>query len=182
MPKHLIKKYAPDHEVVRNHKYLKIFGTLLHDPNLFHLNRRSVSGAFFVGLLCAFTPIFPQMLTAAGLAILLRVNLPISVALVWITNPVTIPPMFYFCYEVGNWLLGIEPTIDKFKMDMQWFESILGQIWEPLLVGGVVTGLVAGSMAYLAIRIIWRWHLIQHLEKRKARKKAKKASSSPDVS
>lgn len=170
MPRRLIKRFTPDHETVRNHKYLKIFGALLHDPNLFHLNRRSVSGAFFVGLLCAFTPIFPQMLTAAALAIIFRVNLPISVALVWLTNPVTIPPMFYFCYMIGNWLLGTEPTIEQFKMDIKWFESILGQIWEPLLVGGVVTGLVVGGISYLVIRGLWRWYVINQYRKRKTRK------------
>ena len=174
MPKHLIRKISPDHETVRNHKYLKIFGTLLHDPNLFHLNRRSVSGAFFVGLLCAFTPIFPQMLTSAALAIILRVNLPISVALVWLTNPITIPPMFYFCYQVGIFLLGQEPTITEFQMSMEWFESILDQIWWPLLFGGVVMGLVTGILGYLAMRGFWRWHVVQHLKKRKVKNNQKR--------
>jgi len=55
-----------------------------------------------VGLFCAFVPLPIQMLLAAAAAIIFRVNLPISVGLVWITNPVTIPPMFYFCYKVGT--------------------------------------------------------------------------------
>jgi len=78
MPKKFIKRYLPDHEKIRNHKSLnKIFGTLLHDPNLLHLNRRSVSGAMAVGLFLAFVPLPIQMGLAAGIAILIRVNLPI---------------------------------------------------------------------------------------------------------
>jgi uncharacterized protein len=45
-----------------------------------------------------YMPPIGQMFMAAAAAIVLRVNLPISVALVWITNPLTIPPMFYFAY------------------------------------------------------------------------------------
>jgi len=52
MPKKFIKRFMPDHQQIRNHKTLnRVFGNLLHDPNLLHMNRRSVSGAFFVGLL-----------------------------------------------------------------------------------------------------------------------------------
>ena len=109
MPKKLIKKYMPDHETIRNHPHLnKIFGTLLHDPNLLHLNRRSVSMAFAVGLFMAFVPVPFQMVLAAAAAIIIRCNLPISVGLVWVSNPFTMPPLFYFCYLVGTWILGID--------------------------------------------------------------------------
>jgi uncharacterized protein (DUF2062 family) len=169
MPKHLIRKYAPDHEKLKEHKYLRLFGRLLHDPNLFHLNRRSVSGAFFVGMLCAFTPVFPQMLTSAALAIVLRVNLPISVALVWLTNPVTIPPIFYGCYLVGLWVLQQPATISQFQMSPEWLESVIDEIWMPLLVGGVLMGLVSGIISYLLVRGYWRWHVVRHLQRRRDR-------------
>ncbi|MBA1330154.1 ATP-binding protein, partial [Candidatus Endoriftia persephone str. Guaymas] len=94
MPKHLIKRLTPDHEMIRNHRHLQCFGKLLHDANLWHLNRRSAAGAFAVGLFMAFIPVPFQMILAAGAAILFRVNLPLSVALVWVTNPITIPPIF----------------------------------------------------------------------------------------
>ena len=96
----------PDHQTIKEHKHLKIFGKLLHDGNLWHLNRRSVSGAFAVGLFCAFVPIPSQMILAAAIAIIIRVNLPISVALVWISNPITMPPIFYAAYKFGAYVMG----------------------------------------------------------------------------
>ena len=91
MPKHLIKRYTPNHDYVRNHKMLGLFGKLFLDPNLWHLNRRSVSGAIFVGVFWAFVPIPGQMFGAIFSAILLRVNVPIAFGLIFLTNPVTIP-------------------------------------------------------------------------------------------
>ncbi|MDH5777262.1 MAG: DUF2062 domain-containing protein, partial [Gammaproteobacteria bacterium] len=82
MPKKFIQRYMPDHDKIRQHPHLnKMFGTLLHDPNLLHLNRRSVSGAFFIGLFMAFVPMPFQMVPAAALAIYFRTNLPISIGL-----------------------------------------------------------------------------------------------------
>jgi uncharacterized protein len=56
-----------------------MFGKLLHDPNLWHLNRYSVSGAVAVGLFVVFMPPLGQTILAVAAAILLRVNLPIAV-------------------------------------------------------------------------------------------------------
>jgi uncharacterized protein (DUF2062 family) len=80
---------------IKGHKNLSFLGEKLHDPNLWHLNRRSVSAAFAIGLFAAWIPTPGQMVIAAIIALYFRANLPISVALVWITNPLTMPPMFY---------------------------------------------------------------------------------------
>lgn len=82
-------------------------GTLLHDPNLWHLNRHSVARAMAVGLFAAFIPIPLQMLLAAFLAISVRGNMPIAVSLVWLTNPITMPVVFFCTYMTGTWLMNI---------------------------------------------------------------------------
>ena len=170
MPKHLIKRYMPDHETIRNHKHLKIFGTLLHDPNLFHLNRRSVAGAFAVGLFNAFVPIPFQMVLSAAAAILFRVNLPISVALVWITNPITIPPMFYSAYRVGSWALGREVSEEfVFELSWEWLSEGLVTIWEPFLLGCLICSTVASLTGYGLMRLAWRYHIVQRLKEKRTR-------------
>jgi uncharacterized protein (DUF2062 family) len=93
MPRKLIKKYMPDEHRFRTHRTLSWLGDHIHDPNLFHLTRKSVSRAVMVGIFCAFLPIPLQMLVAAIIAVVARSNLPISVSLVWLTNPLTMPPV-----------------------------------------------------------------------------------------
>lgn len=167
MPKKFIKKIMPDHTRVREHPHLQMFGKWLHDPGIWHLNRRSASGAFAVGLFMAFVPLPIQMLLAAMAAILLRVNLPLSVALVWITNPLTIPPMFYFAYKVGALLLGTPEHEFAPQLNLDWLLNETGAIWEPLLLGCTVTGAVSALIGYSAIRLLWRMRIVKHYRLRK---------------
>ena len=167
--KHWLKRVTPDRGRFHDHKQLRVFGKLLHDPNLWHLNRRSVSGAFAVGLFVMYLPPFGQMVIAAAGAIALRVNLPISVSLVWITNPITIPPMYYLSYRMGIWILGIRsskppPDLDFWLEWRNWMEIIA-----PLTVGGLVCGIACAAIGYFTVQGIWRWNLIRQIKLRKER-------------
>lgn len=176
MAKKLIRRYLPDPHKIRDHKHLRLFGTLLHNPNLWHLNRRSASGAFAVGLFMAFMPMPFQMIPAAGLAILFHVNLPIAVALVWITNPLTIAPVSYFCYQLGAWILNTPVHAVEFQVSWEWISTELIRIWKPFLLGSWLVSTMSAALGYFGIRALWRWHVIRDWEKRK-KKRAKTASS-----
>lgn len=168
MPKKFIKRYMPDHDTIRHHPHLnKLFGTLLHDPNLLHLNRRSVSGAFFIGLFMAFVPIPFQMVPAAALAIYLRTNLPLSVGLVWVSNPITIPPIFWFCYEVGALLTGTPLHSNKADFSLQWVSNELSMIWEPFLLGCLVVAVTCSLVGGFGIRLLWRLNVVRQWQARK---------------
>ncbi|MHB8533988.1 MAG: DUF2062 domain-containing protein [Sulfuricaulis sp.] len=170
MAKKIIRRFLPDVHQIRNHRHLRFFGRLLHDPNLWHLNRRSVSGAFAVGLFMAFIPMPFQMIPAAALAILLRVNLAISVALVWITNPITMPPVFYFTYHLGAWILQTPPKNIAFKISWEWLAAEIGRFWQPFLVGSLVTAIVCSLAGYFGMRALWRWHVIRDWERRRKKR------------
>jgi hypothetical protein len=176
MPKKFIKRFMPDHHMLRNHKYLRIFGQRLHDPNLWHLNRRSASGAFAVGLFMAFIPVPFQMVFAALGAFWFRVNLPIAVALVWLTNPITMPPVFYGTYKLGNWLMGRPAPSHKFEVSYEWLMQELDAIWQPFLLGSLLVATLSAVVGYFAIRGLWRLQVVRHWQRKKDARAVRESS------
>jgi len=168
MPKSYLKKFIPNPEKLKQSKALGLLGAQIYEANLWHLNRKSVARAFFNGLFWAFIPMPFQMLASALLAIPLRANIPLSIALVWITNPLTMPFVFYFNYKVGMLILG---THDKknFQLSVQWIWDKMEHIWLPLYVGSIISGLIAGAIGYAVIIILWRLHVIKRWKERKLR-------------
>ena len=168
MPKRIIKRYLPDPQKIRDHKHLRLFGQLLHEPNLWHLNRRSVSGSFSVGLFITFIPVPFHMILAAAAAIIWRVNLPLSVTLVWINNPVTMPPFFYFAYKLGARILGTSLNEKiTFDLSFQWIIDQLTVIWQPFLLGCLVLGTVNAVLGNVAVRLLWRLHVVRYLRRKR---------------
>jgi uncharacterized protein (DUF2062 family) len=172
MPRKLLKRILPDHHVIRSHRNLRLFGTLLHDPNLWHLSRRSVPGALSVGLFVAFIPIPFQMVLAAAVAIPLRVNLPVAASTVWITNPFTMPPLFFLAYKLGAWLLHVPTRNVEFKVSVEWLTTTLGTIWEPFLLGCFLFGTASALAGNLLMRMFWRVHVIRSWQTRRRRRLA----------
>jgi len=161
MPKKAIKRLMPDHQSVKENKYLKIFGNLLHNANLWHLNRHSVAKAFAVGLFFAFIPVPFQMVLAAGAAILFHANLPLSIALVWLTNPLTMPVIFYACYVVGAWVLAEPPQEFVFEASWQWVVDSLSTIGPAFLLGCGILAVVFSILGYVGIQTLWRYSVIK---------------------
>lgn len=167
MPRKTIKRIIPAPESIRANKSLSFLGTLLHDPNLFHINRKSTAGAFAVGLFMAFMPIPSQMIVAAIIAGIVRVNLPLSVALVWISNPITMPPMFYFAYKVGVWVTGAPEHNFAFELSLTWLQQSISTFGPTFLFGCFICGAVCSLLGYIGIRLLWRWSVVNDWQKRK---------------
>ncbi|MGZ8224589.1 MAG: DUF2062 domain-containing protein [Methylobacter sp.] len=165
----LIQKFIPDPEFFKQHKNLQFLGDKLHEPNLWHLNRRSVSMAFAVGLFAAWIPTPGQMAIAAAAAVYYRANLPISVALVWITNPVTMPALFYFAYRVGLWLMNSPSSAEQFNFSVSGVLSGLGDVWEPFLTGCFIMGIISSATGYFGIQYLWQAHITKKWQGRKQR-------------
>lgn len=142
------------------------------------MHRRSIAGATFIGLFCAFVPAPFQMLLAAVLAIVARCNLPLSVALVWISNPITMGPMFYFTYRLGAWLLNMDVEVSSIHLSFSWLMDNLDAIGYPLLFGSLLCGWVAGVTGFVLVRVSWRLHVVSRWRERSARRKLKRQSMS----
>lgn len=174
MARKFIKRWIPDSKEIREKPSLSFLGTLLDDPNLFHLNRHSVSVAVFVGIFVAFLPIVGQMPLAACLALLFRCNLPLAVLLCWISNPVTMTPIFLSTYEVGRWVLDVPRSKFVLEISWEWLTGEFQKIWKPLLTGSVLCGLFLGCLGYLCMQGFWYWSVLRNWELRKIKRKKKK--------
>ncbi len=173
MPRRFFRRYLPDSGRVRRHQRIQLFGRLLHDPNLWHLNRHSVAGALAVGLFMAFMPMPFQMIPAAALAIILRVNLPMALAGVWVSNPLTMGPMLYFQYRVGKLVMGQQVRESGFEPTLEWFWTEIVHIWQPLMLGSLLCGIVSALAGYGLIHLIWRINIRRHLRRRREKRAAR---------
>lgn len=169
MLKKLIKKYLPNPEKLKQQKGLQFLGDRLHEPNLWHLNRQSVSIAFAIGLLVAWIPTLGQMTIAAVGAFYFKANLPISVTLVWITNPLTMPIMFYFAYVLGLWTLGENSPSESFEFTLDNIMSSLGDIGGPFLLGCLILGVISSAIGYYGIRLLWLYQVSKQWQQRKSK-------------
>lgn len=157
MPRRFFKRYMPHPDRIKENKSLRFLGVLIHDPNLWHLNRHSVSRAMAIGLFWAMIPIPMQMLVAAFCAIPARANLPIAVGLVWLTNPLTMPAVFYGNYKVGAWLLDSPVSAVPMELSLTWVRHLLENHWQPLYLGSLVTGVILAILGYALTQAYWRW-------------------------
>lgn len=166
MPRRLLKRVPRHPEKFKSPWLFKLFGNSLLAHDLWYINKRSVAMAFFVGLFCGFLPIPIQMLLAAAFAIKVRCHLPLSITLVWISNPITMPAIFYGNYVLGAVLLNIEVLAPSTGLTFEIIKEQLPILWLPLVVGSITAGLLAGAIGYITIRAAWRFTAIRRWQKR----------------
>lgn len=171
-PRDILRRYLPKLEELRHARGFHLLGARLHDPELWHLSRRSTAMAAGVGLFLAFIPVPFQMVLAAVVAVIWRFNLPVAVVAVWLTNPLTMAPVYYGCYRLGAWLLGQPPQPFHFELSWAWLQQLVGGAWQPLALGTLVVGVLAGLTGHTLVRLLWRLHLVRRWEARRARRRA----------
>lgn len=142
-----------------------------------------------LAMLVAFSPTVGfQMVIAVALATLLRANKAVCIPIVWISNPVTIVPIYGTCWEIGR-LLVISPTaalepnfaeklanltmhtnqsIWSRLFETEFWSRLLGIMFEfglELWVGCLAVGAVAAFLTYFAMR----WGVTEYRQRRRVR-------------
>ena len=113
MPRRFFRKFAFKRHAVSQQWFMSPFRHLLHDHRLWGISRRWVVPAFALGLFIAFMPFPGHTVTAALLALALRVNIPVAALATWVSNPATMVPMYYFAYQLGSDLLGSQLCLSR---------------------------------------------------------------------
>ena len=123
-------------------------------PEYLSPNRKMISRGVLLGLFIAFIPMPMQMAAVLLFMPLFKFNVPIALAMCWLSNPVTMPPMYYMEYLTGSFLLGIEP--EPVEMTLEWFSNNLSKIFIPLYFGTAIYSIFGSLSAYWAVNHFWR--------------------------
>lgn len=169
MTRKLFRKFLPDHDTIRQNRYIARFGPRLQYHNLWQLHRHSVAGGVAVGLFSGLIPgSNPVQFTAGAiLAIAFRVNLPIAVLMTLYSNPFTIVPLYYLAFKLGQLVLlsggGALPP-RAFSLEgkgfTEWLPAALewlASVGKPLVIGLPLLAILLAVTGYLVTD--WSWRL-----------------------
>jgi len=146
----------------------RVFGESLFRKHLWVHDRRAIVGGFTLGVFIALTPTIPlQMLLATLGVVYFRLNLPAALAACWITNPLTLGPIYLTSWKLGRFVLEeviiIEDFFDFFARQGR-INTIVRQsayLWTGSLV-------VATTSALATHAVLWStWGIVADAMKRK---------------
>ena len=172
-----VRGHIPTRETIHHYRLLRPFARQLSQPNLWHLNHRSVPRAIALGLGIGIIIPFMHMVLAALLAIPARANIAIAAAVTLVVNPLTIPPLYWAALHLGRWELRRGSDVDpeaaaQVSGELARFLFWLHRESGPLAVG--ILSLAAGTAAvgYVVSSFLWRrWILSRYRARRVARRR-----------
>lgn len=201
--KHKLKQLLPTPETLRNNRWLRWMGPVLHHPRLWHFSRKGIALGLALGIFFGLLIPVAQIPFSATVAVLLRANLPMAVASTLVTNPVTFGPVYYGAYRLGKWVLGEEDVSEKKAVKIlekaealptekeSWTERMrawvtyLGTVGKPLVVGLAIVATASGLFIYFLTSALWvlktRWTRNRRLRERLSRNTVKPLQGADDT-
>lgn len=170
MPRRFFRKFALKRHHFHGRWYLQPFDHLLHDQRLWGIRRRTVVPAFALGLFVSYMPVPGHVLIGALAALALRINIPVAALTTFVSNPLTIGPMYFLAYRIGRELLRLPPRPFTVELSFQWLTESFVNIWQPLTLGCLLLGALLALAGYVALDLLWRASIADYLERRRARR------------
>jgi len=168
MPRKFLRRFLPNANKVKHYRLLAWMGSSLHHPSLWHVSREGIARGAAIGLFFGFLVPVGQIPLAAAFAFVLHANLPMAVVATFVTNTLTLAPIYYFAYHLGLFITGGDQAaapIDLESFDANrnqavgWFASwsdYLMRLGKPLMFGLFVLASSSATMSYFGISWLWR--------------------------
>ena len=176
-----IRRHIPTRETIDSYRLLRPFAKQLRQPNLWHLNHRSVPRGVANGLGVGVIIPFMHTFGAALRAIPLRANVALAAAFTLVVNPLTIPPMYLAAYHIGRWELHHDAIIDpaaaaqasgELGRFLFWIHHASG----PIALGILTMAASAALIGYVVSAVIWRSWVRSKWRHRRQDRKLRSAS------
>lgn len=168
--------HLPTAHDLQQQAWLQKFGPALHQPGLWQLRRRSMQRACVVGLFCAWLPLPIQMMLATAVAIRYQAHLPLTLGLVWLNNPLTLPVLIVAGYQAGIVILQLPEQPFVFEASWQWFAASIHQVGLPLLIGSIALGIATALLSWPISAWVWRYRLRQRRSTQQLQRRQRRES------
>ena len=176
MAKRFFQSWLPSPEKVNNLKFMKIFGDKALSPQLWYVNRKSISKAMFIGTFWGILPIPFHTILIVLTIIFFEANLPIGFILSWIMNPLTVVPILIFAFWIGSKIYHVhminkDMLLGVFHQIIHWIKNfghghIDFSLAKILATGLFIEAITFATLLFIATRIYWRWSVIKKWRQR----------------
>ncbi len=134
------------------------------------VHRRAVARGIAVGLFVGLTPtVGIQTVLMIGACLLLRANFPAAFVISWISNPLTVGPLYVAYSIIGETLLGSWLTFAIFSLfELTW--TVASAVMEVAYVGlgSLLVAVPAALAGYLISLALHRYAALRRLRSRQA--------------
>jgi uncharacterized protein (DUF2062 family) len=171
-----LRRHIPTRETIDSYWLLRPFAKQLRQPNLWHLNHRSVPRGVALGLGVGVIIPFMHTIVAAILAIPLRANVALAAAFTLLVNPLTIPPMYWAAYHIGRWELHHDALVDptaaaQASSELGRFLFWIHHASGPIALGILTISASAALTGYVVSAVGWRLWLRSKWRRRRQERK-----------
>ncbi len=183
----MLRRFIPSLDSIKHNRLLRWLGPRIHDPSLWHLNRRAFTRAVAIGAFCGLLVPVAQIPLAALLSLALRANLWIASVSTLVSNPFTYGPLYYFAYRLGARLIGAPALPDRSGADfippegfVEWSAYVwqwVSGIGQPLLLGMLLMAVGGATLGYAFAQFGWRMKVV---DKRRRQLRARQLRARAD--
>ena len=168
-----VKKFLkplPRRSNIHRYPVLKWFAETAYKRSyLWSFKGHSMQAALFWGIWISMLPIVGiQMIVVFFVSLLVRANLPLIIALQWISNPLTMGPIYFADYKIGMILINLMglkyPKNNLLSRNYDWSEFSMKELlrlldtFPPMFLGGSVLGIFMGVFAVFLYKIFSKFY------------------------
>jgi uncharacterized protein (DUF2062 family) len=176
----------PTRESMEEVRWLRPIAHVVLRSDLWRFHRRSVPRGVALGLFVGIFLMIPglQMVGAVLVSLPFRANIPLAIAMTFLSNPLTTPFILLASLGIGNKLFGLHADIGTFMALLHEHAGIQDYInWlysdaAPALVGGLAfISIVTGIVGYFVAVFLWQWWVKHKWRNRAVHRQALQAGS-----
>jgi uncharacterized protein (DUF2062 family) len=186
-----VRRFLPTPEGIKDSRLLSWLGPRLHEPGLWHFNRRAVARGVAIGLFFGLIIPVAQIVAASAVAFFARANLWVSAITTLVTNPFTFAPIYFVAYKLGAFLLGgsdaalaieevdpemisaVNASLEQASRGISGWLDKLMEIFtgygKPLALGLAVLAVTMSIAGYAITMVVWRIAVVLKQRRRACR-------------